>query len=141
MQSKQQTTLKEDKPQKHEINLDLFYYKKVGSRYYFRFTRLALAIIVGLTIGSIIMILGFFFLSDHYSTQEKVNVNITTPNSSYTPSQIIQPAPAPQPKPNKLPTINIPAQSSPSPPKVDEATNNASANTPSQAQFNRNGNE
>jgi hypothetical protein len=76
MQPDEFSNLKENKPQKRGINLELFYYEQVGSRYYFRFTRFALALIIGLTIGSIIMMLGFFFLSDHPGSSENVNVNI-----------------------------------------------------------------
>lgn len=138
MQPDELGNLKENKPQKRGINLELFYYEQVGTRYYFRFTRFALSLIIGLTVVSIIMMLAFFFLSDRHSSQEKVNVNITTPNSSYTPDQIIQHAPAPQPKPNKPSKINIPA---PSPPKVEGITNNATSNMPAQTQSNRNSNE
>jgi type IV secretory pathway VirB10-like protein len=143
MQSNQQSTSKEDNWQKRGINLELFYYEQVGSRYYLRFTRLALVIILGLTIISLVMILAVFLLSDHLSDSKEVNVNITVPKSSSPPTQIIiPPTPTqPAPKTNKQSRVIVPAPSPLPLPKVEELPSTPIANKSAETKSNRNSNE
>lgn len=140
MQPDEQFNQSQPPPTREKIGL--FYYERVGSRYYLRFTRLTVMLVVGLTVISIAALL-VFFLSNHRNPPKEVNVTITIPESSPNPptQTIIQPAPVRQPTPIKQPIINIPAPSPPSPLKVNEITNNALVNTPPQAKSNRNSNE
>lgn len=131
---------KQSQPPPTRGKIGLFYYERVGSRYYLHFTRLTVMLVVGLTVISIVTLLALFFLSGQRDVLKEVNVNITIPKPSPNlPTQtIIQPTPVQQPKPIKQPIINIPA---PSPPKVDGITTNAPANTQGQTKSNSNSNE
>jgi hypothetical protein len=80
----------------------LFYFEQVGSRHYLRFTRLALLLIVCLTLISILLLFTFY-LSRKRSGPREVDVDIVVPTPvprDYN-KPIIQPA-APPPTPPKV---------------------------------------
>lgn len=55
---------------------DLFFYEQVGTRYYLRFTRLALVLVVCLTVVPAVAIFALFVTNSH-ADLENVNVNIS----------------------------------------------------------------
>lgn len=74
---------------------DLFFYEQVGMRYHLRFTRLALVLVVCLTIIPIVAIFALF-LTQRHADLKNVNVDITVPPrapANYE-APIIQPPPA-----------------------------------------------
>lgn len=74
---------------------DLFFYEQVGTRYYLRFTRLALVLVACLTVIPIMAIFALFF-TQRRADLKNVNVDITVPPrapANYE-SPIIQPPPA-----------------------------------------------
>jgi hypothetical protein len=77
---------------------ELFFYEQVGTRYYLRFTRLALLLIVCLTVFPMVAICALFFTESHADLE---NVNINIRSQSQAPGNdvrlIIQPPPAPMP--------------------------------------------
>src|SRR5215211_444508 len=88
----------------HRRRFELFFYEQVGTRYYLRFTRLALLLIVCLTIIPMVAICALFFTESHADLE---NVNINIKSQSQAPGNdvrlIIQqpPPPAPMPTPPK----------------------------------------
>lgn len=96
----------EDNPESRDSRrsgrFGLFFYEQVGSRYYLRFTGLALFLIVCLTVVSIILIFSLF-LWNRTSSPENINVNITVP--SPTPHNDEQPIIQPAPSAPKLPKV------------------------------------
>jgi hypothetical protein len=82
---------------------ELFFYEQVGTRYYLRFTRLALLLIVCLTVIPMVAICALFFTQSRVDLE---NVNINIRSQSGAPGNdirlIIQPPPpAPMPTPPK----------------------------------------
>src|SRR5215210_7036326 len=77
---------------------ELFFYEQVGERYYLRFTRLALLLIVCLTVIPMVAICALFFTESHTDLE---NVNIKIRSQSGAPGNdvrlIIQPPPATTP--------------------------------------------
>jgi hypothetical protein len=60
---------------------ELFFYEQVGTRYYLRFTRLALGLVVCLTVIPAAAIFAIFFTQSRVDFED-VNVNIRTPPSA-----------------------------------------------------------
>jgi hypothetical protein len=82
---------------------ELFFYEQVGTRYYLRFTRLALILIVCLTVIPMVAILALFYTESH-ADLENVNINIRShPGAPGNDVRLIiqQPPPAPMPTPPK----------------------------------------
>jgi hypothetical protein len=79
---------------------DLFYYERVGERYYLRLTPLAAALVIGLTLLSIAGIVLFYFYNSGRARRPiDVNIRVADPPAvPATQSTIIVPAkPPPQP--------------------------------------------
>ena len=78
----------------------MFFYVRIGTRYYLRFTRLALLLVVCLTVIPMVAICALFITESH-ADLENVNINIRShpgaPGDDV--RQIIQPPPAPMPMP------------------------------------------
>jgi hypothetical protein len=83
---------------------ELFFYEQVGTRYYLRFTRLALLLVVCLTVIPMLAILALFFTQSRVDL-ENVNINIRSqPQSPGNDVRLIiqqPPPPAPMPTPPK----------------------------------------
>jgi hypothetical protein len=82
---------------------ELFFYEQVGTRYYLRFTRLALLLIVCLTVIPMVAICALFITESHVDL-ENVNINIRAqPQAPGNDVRLIiqQPPPAPMPTPPK----------------------------------------
>lgn len=62
----------------HGGRFELFFYEQIGTRYYLRVTRLALVLIVCLTVIPLLAISALFYTRRHVDL-ENVNVNITVP--------------------------------------------------------------
>lgn len=94
----------------------LFFFEQVGSRYYLRFTRLALLLIVCLTLIPIVLLFALY-LSRKGSGTKNVNVEIVVPTPAphdYN-KPIIKPA-APPPTPPKVsipPGAGVPSRQTP----------------------------
>src|SRR5947209_17539671 len=87
----------------HRSRFELFYFEQVGSRHHLRFTRLALILIVCLTVIPV-MLLFALFLSRQQSSPDNVNINIVVPTPAphdYS-KPIIQPPSVPPPTPPKV---------------------------------------
>lgn len=110
---------------------ELFFYEQVGTRYYLRFTRLALVLVVCLTVVPAVAIFALFVTNSH-ADLENVNVNISVepraPGNYGGP--IVMPPPTNIPTPPKVrsprggdparqtlaaPTVNANAPPTPSP--------------------------
>src|SRR5215210_1015666 len=111
MRPRDQRPSAEGDPGRTDGRFDLFYYQRVGERFYLRLTPLAAGLILGLTllsVGGIILL--FLYNSNNVGAADNVNIRITAPPSAATPlNSIILPAkPAPSP-----PRIITPAPRSP----------------------------
>jgi hypothetical protein len=88
----------------HRRRFELFFYEydQVRSCYYLRFTRLALVLVVFLTVIPALAILGIFLTQSH-ADLENVNVNVrTAPQAPGNYPQLIKaPPPAAMPTPPK----------------------------------------
>ena len=60
---------------------ELFFYEQVGTRYYLRFTRLALVLVVCLTVIPILALFALF-LTQRHADLKNVNVDITVPSQA-----------------------------------------------------------
>lgn len=84
--------------------LELFFFESVGNRSYLRFTKLAVVLILCLTLVSLIGIFTLFLYNRASSSSEQINVNVRTipsPNATPFRNVIIQ-APTPQSPPPKI---------------------------------------
>ena len=61
-------------PSRRGGRFELFFYERVGTRYYLRFTRLALALVVCLTVVPAVAIFALF-LTQSYTDLENANIN------------------------------------------------------------------
>jgi hypothetical protein len=99
---------------------ELFFYEQVGTRYYLRFTRLALVLIVCLTVIPMLAICALFFTQSRVDL-ENVNINIRAqpgaPGNYGSP--IVMPPPMTMPTPPKVsrsPRGGDPARQTPAAP-------------------------
>jgi hypothetical protein len=102
---------------------ELFFYEQVGSRYYLRFTRLALILVVCLTVIPAVAILALFLTQSH-ADLENVNINIrAAPREPGNYAPIIQPPPAAAlptpPKAGRSPRVGEPARQTPAAPTIN----------------------
>ena len=97
MQSDENQTFSESRPPDRDRNHGLYFFEKVGEKYYFRLTRLGLFLLILLIVIPIAALLLLFTFSRRQ--QPNVNTNVTvppaTPYSSNTPA--IRQAPPPSP--------------------------------------------
>lgn len=93
----------------------LFFFEQVGTRYYLRFTRLALILIVCLTLIPIVLLFALY-LSRKGGGSKNVNVDIVVPTPAphdYN-KPIIQPAAPPQRPPKvRQPGASVPPRQTP----------------------------
>lgn len=78
---------------------ELFFYERVGTRYYLRFTRLALVLIICLTVIPVVAIFALFLTQSH-ADLKNVNIDVRVPErapGNY--PQLIQPPPSALPTP------------------------------------------
>lgn len=113
---------------------ELFFFEQVGSRSYLRFTKLALSLILFLTIGSMALLLALFFWNRR-GDSENINVNIVSP--PHEPQDfskpIIQPAPPPPSPPGilKQPRVGVPTRQTPQSPAAAPGVLSTPGPTPS----------
>lgn len=110
----------EDRQQRRGGRYELFFYERVGTRYYLRFTRLALVIIVCLTAVPIAAIF-VLFLTQSHADLKNVNIDVRAPERAPgTYPQLIQPPPpAALPTPSKAgrsPRAGAPTRQAPAAP-------------------------
>src|SRR5215216_3188315 len=76
------------------VRFELFFCEQVGTRYYLRFTRLALALVVCLTVIPMLAIFALFVTQSH-ADLENVNINVSVPEQApgNYPQQLIKPPP------------------------------------------------
>ena len=112
---------------------ELFFYEQVGTRYYLRFTRLALILVVCLTVVPAVAILALF-LTQRHAVLENVNVNVrVAPQSPGNYAPIIPPPaalPTP-PKAGRSPRVGEPARQTPAAPALNANGPPAPSPTPS----------
>ena len=116
---------------------ELFFYEydQVRSRYYLRFTRLALVLVVCLTVIPAAAILALFLTQSH-ADLENVNINVRTapPAPGNYPQLIKAPPPAPMsspPKAGRSPRGGEPARQTPAAPGLNTNTSPTPSPTPS----------
>jgi hypothetical protein len=102
---------------------ELFFWEKTGTRYSLRFTRLALLLVVCLTVIPAAAILAIFFTRSRVDFED-VNVNIRTPPSAPRNygSPIIQSQPPPTlatPRVSRSPRGSDPARQTPAAPNLN----------------------
>jgi hypothetical protein len=114
---------------------ELFFYEQVGTRYYLRFTRLALILVVCLTVIPAVALLAIF-LTESQADLENVNINIRVPPQS--PGNygnlIVQPPPLTMPTPpraGRSPRGSEPARQTPAAPNVNANAPPTPSPTPS----------
>jgi hypothetical protein len=100
----------------------LFFYEQVGTRYYLRFTRLALALVVCLTVIPAVAIFAIF-LTQSRAGLENININVRTvpQGPGNYPQQLIQPAPTlpTPPKAGRSQGVGEPARPTPAAPTMN----------------------
>lgn len=122
---------------------ELFYYERVdssvgsrvGSRYYLRFTRLALILVVCLTVIPCVAILTLYYKQSR-ARPEDVNINIrVAPRAPDINPQLIRPAPpaTPPPKVGIIPGVGEPARQTPTAPTKNANAPPTPSPTPSPA--------
>jgi hypothetical protein len=102
---------------------ELVFYEHIGTRYHLRFTRLALVLVVCLTVIPAAAIFAIFFTQSRVDFED-VNVNIRTPPSAPRNygSPIIQSQPPPTlatPRVSRSPRGGEPARQTPAAPNVN----------------------
>jgi hypothetical protein len=117
MRSDEQSRQNESQALHPRRKFELFFFENVGGgRTYIRFTRLAVILIIGLTVVSLASILIIFMLRSQPSDAAPVNVNISvppaTPYSANTPI-IRQPPPQSPPPIIKQPKYSMPVSPTP----------------------------
>jgi hypothetical protein len=113
---------------------ELFFYEQVGTRYYLRFTRLALILIVCLTVIPVAAILAIFFTQSRVDFND-VNINMRgEPRAPGNYNHII-PAPPPPttatPRVSRSPRGGDPARQTPAAPNVNANAPPTPSPTPS----------
>lgn len=106
----------------------LFYFEQIGSRYYLRFTRLAVFLVVVLTVVPMAAIFSLF-LRQRNRDSENINVNITAPTPGGLEYPAIRPLPPP-PTPPKVIQQPVPGMQTRQTPSVP-AGNDNKMSTPS----------
>ncbi len=129
----------QDIPEDHQSRrggrFELFFYEQVGTRYHLRFTRLALVLIVCLTVIPAAAIFALFVTQSH-ADLENVNINVTVP--SRTPGNygapIVMPPPPTMPTTpnvNRVPRAGDSARQTPTTPAVNANAPPTPSPTPS----------
>jgi hypothetical protein len=121
MRSEEHITGKKIIPHQRRLKLELFYFERVGSRSYLRFTRLGIILILLFTILPLIAILSLFLINRSTSTPDvDVTIKPRQADNTSTYPAIKQPSPPPsqkavrQPLQRKLspPTLSTPPYNS-----------------------------
>ena len=129
----------QDTPEYHQPRrgrrFELFFYEQVGTRYYLRFTRLALALVVCLTVIPAVAILALFLTQSH-ADLENVNINVrVAPREPGNYPQLIQPPPPAAlptpPKAGRSPRVGEPARQTPAAPALNANARPTPSPTPS----------
>jgi hypothetical protein len=114
---------------------ELFFYEQVGTRYYLRFTRLALVLVVCLTVIPAVAIFALFVTQSH-ADLENVNINVrVAPRELGNYPQIIPPPPAATmptpPRAGRSPRVSEPARQTPTAPTMNANAPPTPSPTPS----------
>jgi hypothetical protein len=117
----------DDSGQPRHRKFELFYFEKVGTRYQLRFTRLAVLLIIGLTVVSIVSILVIFLISSQQMASESVNVNVSVPTRTVAPSD--KPILKPPPPAPRLPKVAQPVYRTPTPSSTPPPAKNSNGQT------------
>lgn len=84
-------------PCRHD-RFELFYYEQVGSRFYLRFTNLALVLVLLLTLGALAMIIAFYvWKRGQEPVETDIDIHVPAHESTNYNSPLIRPAPTPSP--------------------------------------------
>lgn len=95
---------------------ELFFYERVGSRYYLRFTNLALALVVCLTVIPCAAILAIYYQQSR-AVLDNVNINIRGPGPPANYGTIIpRPTAMPPPRVGRSPGGDDPTRQTPAAP-------------------------
>jgi hypothetical protein len=134
MRPNEQNILEDRQPHRGG-RFELFFWEKVGTRYHLRFTRLALALVVCLTVIPAAAIFAIFFTQSRVDFGD-VNVNIRTPPSAPRNygSPIIQTQPPPMlptPRVSRSPRGVEPIRQTPAAPNVNANGPSTPSPTPS----------
>jgi hypothetical protein len=127
MRSTEPTSSEDSRPPKYQHRMELFYFDQVGSRYVLRFTRMAVLLIIGLTVVSIVSILVIFLVSSQQMASEPVNVNVSVPTLPTSPTD--KPILKPPPPAPRLPKVAQPVYSTPAPSNTPALNKNSNGQT------------
>jgi hypothetical protein len=124
-----------ERNQRRGGRFDLFFYEQVGTRYYLRFTRLALTLIVCLTVIPMVAICALFFTQSRVDL-ENVNINIRAqPGATGNDVRLIIQPPLPTtpipPKAGRSPRGGEPARQAPTAPGLNANAPPTPSPTPS----------
>ena len=128
--------IQEERDLRRGGRFELFYFEQVGSRSYLRFTKLALFLILFLTVGSMALLLALFYWNRRGDSEnENINVNIVSPPHEQQDfnKPIIQRAP-PLPSPPgmvKQPGSSVPTRQMPQSPTATPGVQSTPGPTPS----------
>lgn len=134
MRSNEQN-IPEDRQPHRGGKFELVFWEKLGTRYHLRFTRLALVLVVCLTVIPALAILGIFLTQSH-ADLENVNINIrTAPRAPGNYPQLIKAPPPPAmptpPKAGRSPRGGEPAKRTSVTPDLNTNTSSTPSPTPS----------
>jgi hypothetical protein len=97
---------------------ELFFWEQVGSRYYLRFTRLALLLLVGIIVIPALLLVALFSWDQRHPAPA-VNIDFGKPTPLPTmPTPITLPSPLPPPRVVRQPRADVPVR--PSPPESNQ---------------------
>jgi hypothetical protein len=117
---------------------ELFFYEQIGTRSYLRFTRLALVLIVCLTVIPMVAIFALFLTQSHANVDNvNVNIRVAPREPGNYPQQLIQPvlpaAMSTPPKAGRSPRVGERARQTPAAPALNANTPSTPSPTPSPA--------
>ena len=124
-------------PSRRGGRFEVFFYERVGNLYYLRFTRLALVLVLCLTVIPAAAIFTLFFTQSRADLDNvNVNIRVAPREPSNYPRQLIQPPPPPptlhtSPKAGRSPRGGEPARQTPATPRLNTNTPPTPSPTPS----------
>ena len=121
--NEQSTPEKRDPRRSGRFELFFYEYDQVGTRYYLRFTRLALILVVCLTLIPAVAIFALFLTQSHADPENvNINVRVAPREPGNYPQQLIKPPPAATPmtpKVGRSPRGGDPARQTPAAPGLN----------------------
>jgi hypothetical protein len=122
MRPDEHDTSNESTPRNRRMNLEFYYWERVGNRYYLRYTRFAyiVTIVGGLLV--VAMLVGYMILDSRNRSKRDTKITVPSPSPSASYPVIRQaPVSPPPPRVNKPPQFTMPTP--PATPTQNKNTN------------------